>query len=129
MAFNLDSIILSGKEVFPIIEGGKGVGVSCGATAGAFGAANAVGTFSGVNPFSYDINGKIKPLIYKSKIRLERHEELIKNAIEGGIAQAKIAWDICKGKSPIHINILWEMGGAQSCKVTLKKTAATVIPV
>ncbi|NRA74008.1 MAG: nitronate monooxygenase [Rickettsiales bacterium] len=113
MAFNLNSVILSGKEVYPIIEGGKGIGASSGASAGAFAAAGAVGTFSGANAFSYDSQGNISPLVYIGKTRRDRHEELVKNAIEGGIAQAKIAWDICKGKAPIHVNVLWEMGGAQ----------------
>ena len=127
MSFNLDSIILSGKEVFPIIEGGKGIGISSGQSAGAFAAANAVGTFSGVNALSYDATGKVKPLLYKGKTRRDRHEELIKNAIEGGIAQAKIAWDICKGKAPIHMNILWEMGGAQRVlEGILKKTKGLI---
>jgi len=113
MKFSLDSITLSGKEVLPIIEGGKGVAVSSGASAGAFGAANAVGTFSGVNAFSYDSEGNVKPLSRDGRTRKDKHEQLIKEAIEGGIAQAKIAWDICRGRSPIHINVLWEMGGAQ----------------
>lgn len=113
MAFNLNSIVLSGKEVLPIIEGGKGIAISSGASAGAFAAANAVGTFSGVNAFSYDSEGKVNPFAFESKTRQGKHEELIRNAIEGGVAQAQIAWDICRGKAPIHMNILWEMGGAQ----------------
>lgn len=113
MAFNLNSIKISGKEVLPIIEGGKGIGVSSGVSSGAFASANAVGTFSGANAESYDENNNRKPLVYYGKTRKARHEELIDQGIEGGITQAKIAHDISGGRGPIHINVLWEMGGAQ----------------
>ena len=46
---NLNSIKLAGKEVLPLIEGGKGVAVSNGLTAGSWAASGGVGTFSGVN--------------------------------------------------------------------------------
>ena len=51
MAFldKLKPVIISGKEVLPIVEGGKGIGATCGQSSGAFAAAGAVGTFSGVN--------------------------------------------------------------------------------
>ena len=110
---NLKSVVISGKETLPIIEGGKGVAVSSGRTSGAFAAAGAVGTFSGVNPDRYDDSGNLILPEYHGKTRRERHEELIKMGIEGGIAQAKIAHEMSNGEGRIHINILWEMGGAQ----------------
>lgn len=113
MGFQLDSVVVSGKEVLPIIEGGKGIGVSSGQSAGAFANAGAVGTFSGVNAARYNDDGSVKPLEYFGKNRRDRHEELIAMGIEGGIAQAKIAHDLSGGKGPVHMNILWEMGGAQ----------------
>ena len=97
----------------PIIEGGKGIGVTDGITAGQFAKAGAVGTFSGVNADYYDENGNLVPVIYKGITRRERHEELITQAIAGGIAQAKIAHNISEGNGRIHMNILWEMGGAE----------------
>ena len=106
-------VIISGKEVLPIVEGGKGVAVSNGATSGAFAAAGAVGTFSGVNADSYDDNGNIVPVEYHGKTRRERHEELIRMGIEGGIQQAQIAHETSNGKGRIHMNVLWEMGGAE----------------
>lgn len=109
----LRPVLVSGREVYPIIEGGKGIGVSSGKSAGAFAAAGAVGTFSGVNPESYDENGKPIPVMYKGKTRRERHEELVEMGIKGGIAQAKIAHDVSGGEGRIHMNILWEMGGAE----------------
>jgi len=113
MLKNLKSVVIGGKEVNPIIEGGKGVAVSTGATAGAFAATNSVGTFSGVNANWLDDNGEIIPLIYKGKTRLERHKELIEYSIKGGISQAKRAFDVAKDKGRIHMNVLWEMAGVQ----------------
>ena len=43
-------MMISGLEVWPLVEGGKGVAVSNGRSAGAWAAAGGVGTFSGVNP-------------------------------------------------------------------------------
>jgi NAD(P)H-dependent flavin oxidoreductase YrpB (nitropropane dioxygenase family) len=113
MAFKIDPIIIGGKELHPIIEGGKGVGVSTGATAGAFAASGAIGTFSGVNADYYDEYGNIVPVTYHGKTRKERHEELVDAGIKGGIAQARIARDISNGAGRIHMNVLWEMGGAE----------------
>lgn len=110
---NLKSVILSGKEVLPIIEGGKGVAVSSGLSAGAFAAAGAIGTFSGVNPDRYDEDGNYIPPVYKGKTRKERHEELVQMGIEGGVTQARIAHETSGGNGRIHINVLWEMGGAE----------------
>lgn len=109
----LKSVVISGKEVHPIIEGGKGIGASCGGTSGAFAAAGAVGTISGVNAPYYDDNGKVIPYHYLTKTRVARHGELVEQSILGGIAQAKIAHEIAGDNGRIHINVLWEMGGAE----------------
>ncbi len=106
-------VVISGREVYPIVEGGKGIGVSNGYTAGAFAAANAVGTFSGVNAYLYDENGKIILYSYHTKTRREKHEELVEQSIKGGIAQARIAHEVASGQGRIHMNVLWEMGGAE----------------
>lgn len=112
MSFILNPLKISGKEVLPIIEGGKGIAISTGQSSGAFAAAGAVGTFSGVNATRYDKDGNIIPPIYHGKTRRERHEELVQMGIEGGLSQAQRAYDIAGGRGPIHMNILWEMGGA-----------------
>jgi NAD(P)H-dependent flavin oxidoreductase YrpB (nitropropane dioxygenase family) len=109
----IKSIIISGIETLPIVEGGKGVGITNGITAGSFAKAGAVGTFSGVNADYIDQNGKFIPLEYKTSTRREKHEELIAYSIKGGIAQAKIAHDISGNSGRIHMNVLWEMGGAE----------------
>ncbi len=112
-ARKLGSVRIGGKEVFPIIEGGKGVAITTGRTAGAFAAAGAVGTFSGVNADFYDENGEVIPQIYRATTRRERHEELIAFGIKGGVEQARIAHEVSGGQGRVHVNILWEMGGAE----------------
>jgi nitronate monooxygenase len=109
----LKDVIISGKLVHPIVEGGKGIGASNGNSSGAFAAAGAVGTFSGVNAQSYDENGHVIPYAYQGKTRRERHDELVALSVRGGIQQAKIAHDIAGDNGRIHVNVLWEMGGAE----------------
>lgn len=111
MKLNLTT--LSGVELLPIIEGGKGIGVSNGVTAGNFAKANAIGTFSGVNAPFLDHNGDEVRLENTGKTRLERHESLISNSIRAAISQAKRAYDISSTKGRIHMNVLWEMGGCE----------------
>jgi NAD(P)H-dependent flavin oxidoreductase YrpB (nitropropane dioxygenase family) len=111
--FAINAIRMGGVDVLPIIEGGKGVSVSNGISAGNWAAAGGVGTFSAVNADSYDENGRAIPQTYRGRTRRERHEELIAYAIKGGIAQARRAWEAASGKGRIHANILWEMGAAE----------------
>ncbi len=113
MLKKIKSLNISGRECLPIIEGGKGVGITNGTTCGHFAKAGAVGTFSGVNADYIDENGKFVPLEYKTHTRREKHEELIAYSIKGGISQARIANDIAGNNGRIHMNVLWEMGGAE----------------
>ncbi|MDQ2877790.1 MAG: nitronate monooxygenase [Pseudomonadota bacterium] len=109
----LKPILYNGREVWPLVEGGKGVAATNHASAGAWAAAGGIGTVSAVNADSYDPDGKIIPQIYRALTRRERHEELVEYAIEGAVQQVKRAFDIAGGKGAININVLWEMGGAQ----------------
>lgn len=109
----LNSIRLAGRDVLPLIEGGKGIAVSNGQSTGAWAAAGGVGTFSGVNADSYDANGNVIPQTYRGKTRRERHHELINFSIEGGVTQAKIAHDMAGSNGLIHVNVLWEMGACE----------------
>ncbi|MDR1475023.1 MAG: nitronate monooxygenase [Holosporales bacterium] len=110
--FKIEKISMSGKEILPIIEGGKGIAVSNGVTAGNWAKFGGIGTFSGVNADYQDENGKTVIPSYTGKTRLERHMEMIKFAIKGGISQAKIAHDIAgHNNGRVHMNVLWEMGG------------------
>ena len=78
---------ISGKEVPPLVEGGKGIAVSNGESCGAWASAGGVGTFSGVNADAFDAEGALIPVRYSGRTRRERHEELLAYAIQGGISQ------------------------------------------
>jgi nitronate monooxygenase len=106
-------MMISGREVLPLVEGGKGIAVSDGRSSGAWAEAGSVGTFSGVNAVSCDENGELIPQVYHSKTRRERFEELIVYAIRGGITQARIAHETSNGEGRLHMNVLWEAGGTQ----------------
>lgn len=53
------------------------------------------------------------PLSITGKTRRERHDELIKYSIQGGITQARIAHEASNGNGRIHMNVLWEMGAVE----------------
>lgn len=109
----ISPILYAGREVLPLIEGGKGVAATNHLSSGAWAAAGGIGTISAVNADSYDPEGKIIPQIYHALTRRERHEELIRYAIDGAVQQVQRAYDIASGRGAININVLWEMGGAQ----------------
>jgi nitronate monooxygenase len=110
----LNSILFSGREVLPLIEGGKGISVSNGESSGAWAVAGGVGTFSGVNADSYDQDGTFIAQIYRGKTRRERHQELIDFAVRGALYQARVAHEIGSGLGRIHMNVLWEMAAAET---------------
>jgi NAD(P)H-dependent flavin oxidoreductase YrpB (nitropropane dioxygenase family) len=109
----LKPLIISGREVLPLVEGGKGISVSNGESSGAWAASGGVGTFSGVNADSYDEQGNLIPQEYRGRTRRERHEELIAFAVRGGIHQARIAYEQSNGQGRIHMNVLWEMAASE----------------
>ena len=109
----LKPLVISGREVLPLVEGGKGISVSNGESSGAWAAAGGVGTFSGVNADSFDEHGEKIPQIYHGRTRSERHEELIAYAVAGGIQQARVAHERSNGQGRIHMNVLWEMAAAE----------------
>jgi NAD(P)H-dependent flavin oxidoreductase YrpB (nitropropane dioxygenase family) len=109
----LKSLLISGREVLPLVEGGKGISVSNGESSGAWAACGGVGTFSGVNADFFDALGGIVPQIYHGRTRRERHEELIAYSIAGGIEQARMAFERSNGVGRIHMNVLWEMAAAE----------------
>jgi NAD(P)H-dependent flavin oxidoreductase YrpB (nitropropane dioxygenase family) len=126
----LKPIVYGGREVWPLIEGGKGVAATNHMSSGAWAAAGGIGTVSAVNADSYDAEGKIIPQLYKTLTRRERHEELVRYAIDGAVEQVRRAFDIAGGKGAININVLWEMGGAQAVlEGVLEKTRGLVTGV
>jgi NAD(P)H-dependent flavin oxidoreductase YrpB (nitropropane dioxygenase family) len=109
----INPIRMGGVEVLPLVEGGKGVAVSNGATCGGWATGGGVGTFSAVNADSYEADGTVIRQVYHGRTRRERHDELVAYGISGGIAQAQEAHERSGGVGRIHMNILWEMGGAE----------------
>ena len=109
----LKPLLISGREVLPLVEGGKGISISNGESSGAWAAQSGVGTFSGVNADFFDTLGRVVPQIYHGRTRRERHEELIAYSIAGGIEQAKVAYERSNGDGRIHMNVLWEMAAAE----------------
>lgn len=110
---SLSPIFISGKAIDPLVEGGKGISVSNGISTGAWAACGGAGTFSAVNADYYDEKGNLVPIVYRERTRTLRHMELIRHAIRGGIAQARIAHEESRGRGRIHMNVLWEMGGVE----------------
>ena len=110
----LSPIVYGGREVWPLVEGGKGVSATNHASSGAWAAAGGIGTVSAVNADSYDADGLPIPQVYHGRTREERHQELIQYAIDGATTQVKQAYELSGGKGAININVLWEMGGAQA---------------
>ena len=126
----LTPIVYGGREVWPLIEGGKGVSATNHASSGAWAAAGGIGTVSAVNADSYDPEGRIVPQVYTALTRRERHEELVQYAIDGAVAQVEKAHELANGKGAININVLWEMGGAQRVlEGTLSRTKGLVTGV
>ena len=105
---DLRTLKMSGKEVLPLIEGGKGIAVSSGESSGAWAKAGGIGTFSGVNADSYDQDGNLILQEYKEKTRSGRHNELVDFSVSGAVEQAKIARDIAGNSAAVHVNILWD---------------------
>jgi NAD(P)H-dependent flavin oxidoreductase YrpB (nitropropane dioxygenase family) len=126
----LKPISYGGREVWPLIEGGKGVSATNHMSSGAWAAAGGIGTISAVNADSYDAEGKIIPQVYDQLTRLERHEQLVRYAIDGAVEQVRRAYDVAGGNGAININVLWEMGGAQQVlEGVLEKTRGLVTGV
>ncbi|MCZ6722136.1 MAG: nitronate monooxygenase [Proteobacteria bacterium] len=109
----LNPLVISDREVLPLVEGGKGIAVSNGESSGPWAKCGGVGTFSGVNADQLDESGQPIPQVYKGRTRRERHEELVDMAIKGGIVQARIAHELAGGDGRIHMNVLWEMAASE----------------
>ena len=109
----LQKIALSGAEVFPLSEGGKGINGTDGKSSGSWAKEGGVGTISLVSPTLVDNQGNIIPEEFKEKIREKRHREMVEYAVKGGISQLKIAHEIAGNNGRIHVNMLWEMADSQ----------------
>jgi len=120
-------MMLSGREALPLVEGGKGVSATNGVSAGAWARAGGVGTFSAVNADSFTPNGELIPQTYHGRTRMDRHEELVAHGVRGGVHQARVAYETSGGNGRIHMNVLWEMGGAERVLVGVLEGAKGLI--
>ena len=68
----INAIRMGGADVLPLVEGGKGVAISNGTTAGHWAAGGGAGTLSAVNADSYDEAGAPIPQTYHARTRRER---------------------------------------------------------
>lgn len=109
----INKIKISGAEVYPLIEGGKGINGTDGKSSGYWAKEGGVGTISMVSPTEISLSGTIIPEVFHEKIRERRHREMVEYAIRGGISQAQIAHEIAGGNGRIHINMLWEMADSE----------------
>jgi len=123
----LNPILMSGREVIPVIEGGKGISITNGESSGAWAACGGVGTFSGVNADAFDRDGNLIPQIYRGRTRRERHEELVEYAISGALYQARVAHESSGSRGRIHMNVLWEMGAAERILLGILESARELV--
>ena len=59
---------MGGEDVLPLVEGGKGIGVSTGVSSGHWAATGGAGTFSAVNADFYDADGNPDPQDYAGRM-------------------------------------------------------------
>jgi len=124
---SLKPLMLSGREVLPLIEGGKGISITKGECSGAWAATGGVGTFSGVNADFYDEKGNLMQQIYHATTRSARQRELVDYAVKGALYQARMAHETAGSEGCIHMNILWEMGAAEEVLTRVLESAKGLI--
>ena len=110
----LNPLVISGREVLPLVEGGKGISVSNGESSGRLGRRRRRRHLlrGQCRQLRRDA-GQLIPQVYFGRTRRERHEELVAYAIAGGIQQARVAYERGGGQGRIHMNVLWEMAAAE----------------
>ena len=124
---NLRPVCIAGKEILPVVEGGKGISVSTGLTSGLWAGCGGMGTFSGVNPDFYGKDGKREAPVFRGASRAERQKELIDFGVRGCLDQAAIAHETSRGQGCVAMNILWEQGGSQELlKDVLARAKGTI---
>ncbi|MDR1008752.1 MAG: nitronate monooxygenase, partial [Rickettsiales bacterium] len=106
-------ITIAGKEILPLIEGGKGINVSTGKTSGLWARYDGMGTFSGVNPDLLNEDGRLVAPKPQGNSRAERQASLISQGVKGCVDQAALAHEFSDGHGLVAMNILWEQGGSQ----------------
>ncbi len=120
-------VFIDGAWIRPLIQGGKGVGATNGASAGAWAAENAAGTIAAIGAaIGYDKNGREIPYSYTSKTRHGRFEEMLELSIKGCLLQVDTAHAARKDQGRVRINFLKMAGG--STRVMRDVLSATRLP-
>lgn len=120
-------ILMGGKEVYPLIDGGKGISFTNGVSAGLWAKCGGIGTISVAAADRCDEFGNPIPYTFLSNTRAQRHEELIQQEINGGIYQIQKAYELAQGNGLININILWDMGGSKRILAGILEHASHMI--
>ena len=68
---------------------------------------------SAVFPDIRDKDGNLCLENITAKTRMERHQQLMDQAVEGCVSQAQIAHEISGGNGLINMNVLWELADSQ----------------
>ena len=109
----LKPLLISGCEVLPLVEGGKGISVSNGETSGGW--ARPAG--SARSPPSTPTASRTGHAASRRSITAAPGASGTRSwsptRIAGALAQARRAYELAGGMGRIHANILWEMGAAE----------------
>ncbi len=107
----VDKIKIGGKDIYPLVEGGKGISATNGESSGAWAACGGIGTISAVYG---DVREKglvqIKGIDdFDAPTRGERSMQLAEHSINATVSQIKIAKERSNGNGLLNINLLWEL--------------------
>ncbi|QEK38295.1 nitronate monooxygenase [Candidatus Cytomitobacter indipagum] len=107
----LNKMIMNGKEIFPLVEGGKGISATNGESSGAWAACGGIGTISAVyGDVVEDKLVQIKGIDgFDGPTRDERSLQLAEHTIKATVSQIKIAKERSNGNGLLNINLLWEL--------------------
>ncbi|WP_222884921.1 NAD(P)H-dependent flavin oxidoreductase [Candidatus Cytomitobacter primus] len=107
----IDKLIIKGKEIFPLVEGGKGISATNGESSGAWAACGGIGTISAVyGDVKEDNLVQIKGIDdFDAPTRAERSKQLAEHSINATVSQIKIAKERSNGNGMLNINVLWEL--------------------
>ncbi len=107
----VNKIKVGGKDIFPLVEGGKGISATNGESSGAWAACGGIGTISAVYGDVKEKNFvQIKGIDgFDGETRDERSKQLAEHSINATVSQIKIAKERSNGNGLLNINLLWEL--------------------
>ena len=127
----VNKIKIGNHEVYPLVEGGKGISATNGESSGAWAACGGIGTISAVYG---DVRHESDKLVqikgidgFDAITRDERSKQLAQHSIDATVSQIKIATDKSKGNGLININLLWELAKTKEMLHGILKKAGHLI--